>query len=282
MKVILPEKKAIKKNLLIIYISIIIVCIISIIISFYVQFNVNENSSEEELSGQIGKKTEEQTEIIKAEFDKIFTNSIENGEAQEVKKKEEDKPIVYTKMEKKESKSNDYDIEVYIPYINIESEKIEKYNKEIDNFVNKTKSVLESKNRNIIYTVEYTANIKNDILFLMIRSNLKEGSNAQRVIIQTFNYDLKNDKEISLEEVIQMENLEPSEVQQNINNEITQQQRKVEDLKNLGYSIYSRNVESDIYKIENTEEFYLTDDTLYIIYPYGNETFTSEMDLVVI
>lgn len=282
MKVVLPEKNLIKKKQLILYILIIMVCIASIIISFYVQFNIQETSNGEELKGKMGQKTEEQVELIKSEFDKIFTNSIENSEDYENKKKENDKQIVYTKIDKKESKLNSYDVEVHIPCINIENEIIESYNKEIDNFVNKTQSVLESENKNIIYTVEYAANIKNDILFLMIRSNLKEGSSAQRVIIQTFCYDLKNNKEVSLQEIIKMENLEYSDIEKKIKNEITEEQRKVEDLKSLGYNIYSRDVESESYKIENSREFYILNDTLYIIYAYGNETFTSEMDLIVI
>lgn len=56
--------------------------------------------------------------------------------------------------------------------------------------------------KNVIFTVEYVANVQDDILSLMIKSNLKEGSNAQRIIIQTYNYDLRNNKEISLERVL--------------------------------------------------------------------------------
>ena len=55
-----------------------------------------------------------------------------------------------------------------------------------------------------------------------------------------------------------------------------------EDLEKLGYNVYSRDVSNDMYKIENSKEFYLTNDTLYIIYAYGNDNFTSEIDLIVI
>ncbi len=37
-----------------------------------------------------------------------------------------------------------------------------------------------------------------------------------------------------------------------------------------------------MYDIENSKQFYLTSDALYIIYAYGNDTFTSEMDMIVI
>lgn len=284
MKVVLPNKKVFNKKQIAIYITIIIICIISVILAFCVQFyariDVGRMLGLKEES-KLGKKTEEETEMLKTEFDQIFTNRIEQEE-QDSKKKEEDKPLVYTKVEGKSNKLNSYDVDVHIPYINMDNEIINRYNKEIEDFVYKTSSVLESENRNIIYTVEYVANVQNGILSVMIRSNLKEGASAQRVIIQTYNYDLRNNKEISLEEILRIENVNQSELQDKIKKGITIEQKKVEDLKNLGYNIYSRDATSDIYKIENSKEFYLTHDTLYIIYAYGNETFTSEMDLIVI
>lgn len=284
MKVVLPDKKVFNKKQIAIYVAIIIICIISVILAFCIQFyariDVGRMLGFKEES-KLGKKTEEETEMLKTEFDQIFTNRIEQEE-QDSKKKEEDKPLVYTKVEGKSNKLNSYDVDVHIPYINMDNEIINRYNKEIEDFVYKTSSVLESENRNIIYTVEYVANVQNGILSLMIRSNLKEGTSAQRVIIQTYNYDLRNNKEISLEEVLKIENINEAEMQEKIKNNIDVEQKKVEDLKNLGYDIYDRNPKSDIYKIENSKQFYLINDTLYIIYAYGNETFTSEMDLVII
>ena len=185
-------------------------------------------------------------------------------------------------MERKETKLNSYDVEVHIPKINIESPVIEKYNEDIQSFINKTNEILKSENKNIIYTVDYVANVQEDILSLMIKSNLKEGSNAQRVIIETYNYDLRNNKEISLEEVLAIEYVEESKVQDKINTKIEEEQKRVQDLKELGYNIYNRDTTSEQYKVENSKYFYLTDNVLYIIYPYGNEYYTSERDVVVI
>ncbi len=286
MNVTLPEKNAIKKRQLIIYVSIMLVCIICVIVAFYVQFYARIDIGR--LVGiakekEFGEKTEEQAEILENEFETIFTNSLTNPDGQgENKKKDESRDLVYTEVQKKESKLNSYDVEVYIPKINIDSPVIDEYNKDIDAFIQKTNEVLESENKNIIYTVEYVANIQEDILSLMIRSNLKEGTSAQRVIVETYNYDLRNNKEISLEEVLDIEYVDKSLVQDKINEKIETEQRQVEDLKALGYNIYSRNTSSDEYKIENSKIFYLTDNVLYIIYPYGNENYTSEMDLVVI
>ncbi len=287
MNVTLPEKNKIKKKQLILYIVIMIVCIVSIIIAFYVQFYTRIDIGKmiglsSEVS--IGNKTEEEEEILKSEFNNIFNNNIGNDDGRNnSKKQKEDKQLVYTEYEKKETKLNSYDLEVHIPYINIQGEIIDKYNKEIhDIFVQMTEKVLKSQNNNVIYTVEYVANVEEDILSLMIKSNLKEGSKAQKVIIQTYNYDLRNNKEISLEEVLKIKQISTEEVQAKIKEEISIEQKKAQDLKSLGYNIYTRDVNSDIYSIEKTTEFYLTKDAIYIIYAYGNQTNTSEMDIIIL
>ena len=281
MKVVLPEKKVFNKKQIAFYVSIIVICIISLIIAFYVQFYARIDIGRIfglQSETEFGNKTEEQIEILKTQFDQIFNNYIINVEGQENKKKEKDKPLVYAKVEKKETKMNAYDIEVHIPYINIDNEIVEKYNQEINQFVNKTNSIIESQSVNTIYNVNYTANIYD----VIISSNLKEGNSAQRAIIETFNYDLRNNKEITLEEVLKIEHISKGELQEKIKNEIETEQKKVEDLKDLGYNVYSRDVTSNQYQIENTTEFYLTNNTLYIIYPYGNNAYTSERDLIIV
>lgn len=287
MNVVLPEKNRIKKRQLFIYISIIIICIISVIIAFYVQFYTRIDIAKfigiSQKDG-LGSKTEEQQQTIKSEFNTIFNNTITNdNDTNNSKKEEADKKIVYTKYEKKETKLNSYDLEVHIPHINISGEVVEKYNQEIENiFVDMAKKVLQSENNNVIYTVEYVANIQDDILSVMIKSNLKEGSKAQKVIIQTYNYDLRNNKEITLAEVLKIEKLNENDVQNKIKADIQTEQKKAQDLKSLGYNIYSRDINSDIYSIEKSTEFYFTGNTLYIIYAYGNQMATSEMDIVVL
>ena len=287
MNVTLPENEKLKRKYIIIYGIIIAICIVCLVVAFYVQFYARIDIAK--LVGidqevRFGNKTEEQKEQLKLDFLKVFNNNLINEEGNHNSKKEDaTKELVYTKQEKKEAKTNSYDLEVHIPYINIENEIIEKYNKEIEEvFVNMTNKVLKSENRNIIYTVEYVANIQDGILSVMIHSNFKEGTNAQRIIIKTYNYDLRNNKEVTLQEMLKFEQLEQQQVQSQINSEIESEQKKVEDLKQLGYNIYGRDMSSDIYKIENTNEFYITKDVLYIIYAYGNESETSEMDLVII
>ena len=287
MNVTLPEKEKLSKKYVIIYGSIIVFCIICVCIAFYVQFYaridlgklVGINQEE-----RFGQKDEEKIEMLKTDFLKVFTNGIDSIDGDyNNKKADSNEDLVYIGYEKKESKVNSYDLQVRIPKINIKSEIVDQYNKEIEEvFVNMTKKITESENRNIIYTVEYVANVQDGILSVMIHSNFKEGTNAQRVIIKTYHYDLRNNKEITLNDILKFEQLDEQKVQEQIYSSIEEEQKKVEDLKHLGYNIYNRDVKRDIYKIENTTEFYIKDDALYIIYAYGNETSTSEMDIIVI
>ena len=287
MNVTLPENEKLTKKYIIIYGIIIAVCIICLVVAFYVQFYARIDIAK--LVGidqevKFGNKTEEQKNQLEVDFLKVFNNNIENtGGDYDSKKEDITNDLVYTKQEKKETKANSYDLEIHIPYINIKNDIVDRYNKEIEEvFANIVNKVIKSENRNIIYTVEYVANVQDGILSVMIHSNFKEGTNAQRVIIKTYNYDLRNNKEVTLGEVLKFEQLEQQQIQKQINYEIKSEQQKVEDLKQLGYNIYSRDVNNDIYKIENTTEFYLTKDVLYIIYAYGNESETSEMDLIII
>lgn len=286
MNVTIPETIKLKKKQKIIYISIIAFCIIAIIMAFYVQFYARLDYLE--MLGikqsEYGKLDEERAETLKSNFDSLFNNNVQNvSEKNNEKRKDKEKSIVYTSLEKKDVKQNNYDIDVHIPYINVENESVDKINKEIESvFTAKANSLLNSENKNAIYMVTYTANIEYDILSVMIKANLKEGTSAQRLIIQTYNYDLRNNKEIDLEEVLRIRNIEISTMQNKINKEVEKEEKKVEDLKSLGYNIYNRDTSSDIYKVENTKTFYVTNEAVYVIYAYGNDAFTSEKDLIVV
>lgn len=287
MNVTIPEKEKLKKKYIIIYTTIIVVCLTCLLIAFYIEFYARIDIGKLvgiEQKVRYGNRTEEEINQLETDFFKIFNNTLEDTkEDNSSKKKDVDKELIYTQYEKKETKTNSYDLETHIPYINIKNDVIDKYNREIEEiFINMANKVLKSENRNIIYTVEYVANIQDGILSVIIHSNFKEGTSAQRVIIKTYNYDLRNNKEITLQEVLKFNQLEGKEIQNKINNRIKFEQQKVEDLKQLGYNIYSRDVNSDIYKIKNTTEFYITNNVLYIIYAYGNESETSEMDLIII
>ena len=285
MKITLPKKEKTDIKAIAIYTIAIISCIIAIIIVSITQF-LGKNKLEEMLSiGSSGASRQEIDEqALIAEFDNIFNNQLEKSNFNnKLKKQEENKEIIYTYYDKMEIKKNSYELDLQIPYINIDNEIIKQYNNEIKEiFQKKAEKVLETQNKNIVYTVKYQAIIEDNILSLIIKSELKEGASAQRKIIKTYNYDLSNNKEISLKEIILKKDLKQDEVQRKIKDRIKIEEKKVEDLKNLGYNIFERNSEDKQYAIENSKEFFIRNQHIYVIYAYGNESLTSEMDVVVI
>ena len=290
MNVILPEKLKYSLKDKIIYTTTILLSLICLMSLVYVEISSNTSiveildTSEAEAKA-LGNKTNEEIEALKNIINSKFHNNIEkNSVSSNIKKIDNTKDIVCTALDTKESKPGSYEINVVLPVINIDSEITKEYNKEIENvFKAKLDSVLETENKDIAYSTEYVASVNNNILSLMIKSNLKEGSNnAQRTIIQTYNYDINKDKELTLKDVLKTNNLEEETIKSTIRAEIEKSQKRVNEFKELGYSIYSRNPNSSIYEIKNSKEFYCTSNTLYIIYAYGNEDFTSEMDVVVI
>lgn len=285
MNVTLPKKEKTDIKAVIIYTISIISCIIAAIVVAISQY-LGTDELERILSVGGSNMTQEDIDeqILISGFDNIFNNQLEQYNLNiDINKKDEEKEIIYTGYEKQESKENDYDLDLHIPYINIDDEKIENMNNDIkETFENKAENVLQSEKQNVIYTVQYEATIENDILSLIIKSNLKQSTSAQRLIIRTYNYDLKNKKEITLQELINKNGLNENDVQNKIKQEIENEQKKVEDLKSLGYEIFERDLESEIYNIENSDEFFIKDGKIYIIYPYGNNDLTSEMDLVII
>lgn len=285
MNVNLPKKAKISIKAVIIYTISIITCIIAVIIAgLSIYYGSDELDRLITIGGSSLTQADEEYQLLASNFNDIFQNHLEEYTTDvNIKKIDEEQDIIYTYYTKDESKKNSYDMNINIPYINIDNETIAAYNEEIkQTYEEKAESTLQTENENIIYTLQYEATIENDILSLIIRANLKEGSSAQRLIIQTFNYDLRNNKEITLEEMINLKNLNVNDVQNKINQEIESEHQRVEDLRSLGYGIFERNPEDEMYKIENSQEFFVKDGKIYIIYAYGNENITSEMDLVIV
>jgi hypothetical protein len=277
----IPNAPKLSNTTKIIYISIIVICVISMIAALYIQLFIEKDKDTvyKELQA-------EEYENLQAGFEDIFQNTIKyaNELSYSVKKIDTDKDIVYTKYENQKEEDSKYSLNVQLPYININNNTITKYNKEINSiFKDKAEDVISSENSsNVIYTVNYEAYISNDILSIIIHSTLKEGTTAQRDIIKTYNYNLKENKEISINDVLKIKGISESDANSKIKEKIQEKQKQIEDLAELGYSVYNRNPDSDIYKISNVEEFYLGENEhLYIIFAYGNDNLTNEKDVVI-
>lgn len=63
-----------------------------------------------------------------------------------------------------------------------------------------------------IYSITYTGYINGDVLSVIIKSTLKEGTSAQRIIVQTYNYNLATGEEITFEEILKQKQIDVNEV----------------------------------------------------------------------
>lgn len=276
------EKEGMSNKLKIFYIAIIVICIISVIVAVIIQAKTDE----EKVQTPISKVEEDQISTYQEEFDSIFENKVNYMEnnSYKITKNKEDEEIVCIGYQLKESKINDYELDVNIPYINIVNETTQKFNQQIkETFEQKARSVVNSQGNNVIYTVNYSAYVTNNILSLVVRSTLREGNNPQRDIVQTYNYDLANKKEYTMDQFLEIKNVSKQEANKRIKEEIEKVQKQVEQLRELGYNVYTRNPDDDMYSINNVTEYFIgRDNALYIIFAYGNENNTNEMDIVVI
>ena len=278
----LPKKEKISKKLVIIYSTIALICIIAITVVIGVQILGGDVVDNIFGINKITKRSEAEEMELKANFDNLYDNKVEDNGEYKIQKINQNEKIVYTNYSK-EDITDRHEIHVNLPLINIKNEEVQNFNNEIENtFKGKAEEILKNSNQDIIYTVKYKAYTENNILSLIIYSDLKQNASAQRVIIQTFNFDLKENKKISFEDTLNNFNLNKNDVQTKINKDIQKEQSKAEDLINLGYNIYSRDIKSEIYKIENISEYFVYDNNIYIIFAYGNDKMTSEKDIVII
>lgn len=281
MNVVMEDNKM-SKRLKIFYVIIILFCIIALTVAVVAQVQASKQESAVATAEKI---SEEQLKKLKGDFNNIFENKVNylKDNNYKITKINPEKEIVYSGYQNNDKKVSSYELDVNIPYINIKNEQTEKYNNEIkDIFEKKAKNIINSNNINTIYTVKYSAYVTNNILSLVIRSTLKEDSNPQRDIIQTYNYDLTNQKECVMQDLLELRGITKQQANQAIKTEIETVQKTIQGLEELGLSVYARDPKSDIYSINNVTEYFIgQDNAIYIIFAYGNENNTSEMDIVV-
>ncbi len=242
---------------------------------------------EEEPSNDINQELLAELENIEKNFNNIFKNTLDyqnnrislNG----ITKVESNNDLIFTLYKKEEVVDNKYSMKIDIPYINISNFTVEKINKEIDSiFAEKARDIILNATNNTIYNVDYMSYVNSNILSLVIKSTLKEGNNPQRVIIQTYNYNLSTNEPINLQQIMEIKGLNTQNVENRIQDKIKKANEEANKLKNLGYNVYTRDIGNDMYKIDNTNIYFIgKDNHLYILYPYGNNNFTSETDVIV-
>ena len=270
------------------YILISIFCVFAIVAGIYSQFFEKKANKGNLITGDNKKNTitEESLDTIKEKFGQIFTNTINlNGfDDSNISKINSEKAIVYTAYDVVKNETS-YEMNIKVPVVNIKNEVGNSFNTLTQSiFVNKANEIMSSTNQTskTIYRLEYAGYINDNILSVVIRSNLKEGTNAQRVMVQTYNYNLTTGQNVTLDDLIQKKSLDKNNVEKKIKAVITEADNQSKTIQNAGYSVdFSRDLSSGIYSVEKSTTFFLgEDEKLYIIYAYGNQNYTSEMDVV--
>lgn len=280
----------------IIYMLISLYCVFAVGAGVYAQFIDEDHGGLDtvmEVAGVYTNTTsssddsEETQNELKVKFNNFFTNTLNLGDydttgIQKINKNEE---IVYTYVEIQESNDR-YELNINIPAININTDVATSLNSSTQTtFINKANEIISDTDSTvkIIYSIDYVAFINDNILSLVIRSTLKEGSSAQRIMIQTYNYNLETDEEVSLLDLVTLKMLNKDEVDEEIMEVVTEANEEAQILYDMGYSeTYVRDLDSSIYSVDGANVYFLgPDGTLYIIYPYGNSEFTSTMDIIV-
>lgn len=267
----------------VLYTIIVIICVASIGIGVYAQFFRKEATGYENDISAGGNENLVTSQDVKQSFLDLFTNelkpSVYNGQLQKV---DNSRDIVYTAYSNTTTVEGQYSLDVNIPFINIQGEVVDGYNNVSQTvFADKISSLMSGTSAFTIYNLDYTAYINNDILSVAIMATIKEGDNPQRIMIQTYNYNLATGQNVTVKDILANRDIEENAVENRIKNTIKRASEDAAQMAQSGYQIYQRNPEDEMYKIENIQTFIEgPDGELYIIFAYGNNNYTSEMDVI--
>lgn len=219
--------------------------------------------------------------FVKKDKNNGIENIAKNNELL-INENREDEEFIYLAYDIKEEVNGKYNLNIKIPLFKTETEITKSINSNIINiFGNKLKNVMEGESY-ATYSIKYQAYNNNNIISLVITAELKEGNNPKRKIIKTYNYDIQNDKLLNLSELINTSNLDKVSIQKVILEEIKTKNSKLEELKEQGYNVYIRDINSEIYNLENITTYFLGGDgILHIVFAYGNNNYTTESDTII-
>lgn len=259
------------------------------------------------------------TDNFKNLFNNSFNERYYNE--QNVRKLKDGQPIVFEGLTYAQNVEGQYSLNLHVPIINIQGIIVDNLNSNTQNiFVNKANDIIasytntETENNTeqetnqavvsneiteialndvatstqpaaekglTVYDIDYTGFINNDILSVVIMASLKEGSSPQRIMIQTYNYNLQTNSIVSIGDILANRGLNRDAVNNKIKNYVIKASEEAESVAQSGYAVYQRDLNSRIYDVANVKTFFQgRNGELYIVYAYGNTANTSEMDVI--
>ena len=273
----------------ILYAVIIAICVMSVFIGVYSLIfreyrdsNVTVGDNNTTGDNNVAKNQED----IKNEFENLFTNkfSKSNFDDSSIQKLDNTKELVYDGLQYSDAKENLYEINVNIPFININSDVANEFNSQTQKiFVNEADKLVKQTTSSVytVFNVNYVAFINNNILSVGILGSIKEGNNPQRMLMQTYNYDKTTRKKVTINDILNNRGMDSTVVNKQIYSIVSAAQANSDAMESSGYTVYKRDLKSDIYNVTNVQTFMQgPNGELYIIYAYGNTKNTSEMDII--
>ena len=277
----------------IIYIVITIICIIAIVVGVYYQIFQDKPKQNILTNEIIDTQDPDQVidpELLKEEFNSLFNNSFDDQgyDTSLIQKIQglEEQDIIYAAYNIKEEKDEKYSVDINLPVFNVQGDVAAEFNSMTQAiFADKADDVLSKSDKYTIYNVEYVAYLNENILSLVIKSILKEGNSAQRIIVQTYNYDIKTGKKLTLNEVLESKGIALRDVNKKIERQAEEANKQAEAIAEAliasGQTVYRRDINNAMYVTDNVNNFFVgLDGEIYIVYAYGNSNFTSEMDII--
>ena len=280
------------KKRYIIYIITAIICILAIGVGVYYQI-VIDKPNKPVLTNEVTPDpviSQDDPEILIKEFNSLFSNTFykQENDTTAIKRYSglEEQEIVYAAYNIKEEKDGKYNVNINLPVVNIDNEVVANFNNTTNKlFSNKVAEVLNTSDKYTLYNIEYVAYLNNNILSVVIKSTLKEGDNAERVRVQTYNYDIKTEKEVTLNEILEQKQITQRTVNKKIEKQVKEAARRAatvaDEYAMQGKLVYERDVNHAMYSTDNINDFFLgKDGQLYIVFAYGNTYNTAEMDVI--
>lgn len=268
------------------FIVLTLICILALSIGIYTQFFYKYSATDPFLIGiNLGaEKTKEEYALLEANFNGLFTNETKiNSENLNVDKIQLNNDVVYTGYDIKNEDETYYSIDLKLPVININTTKVKEINQKIKtDFHEKANSYMRQKEMNVVYSVDYAAYINEQVISIVVKASLKEGDKPEKIIVKTYNYNIAEDKEVTLDDLIKYKGTTNEFVQKTINDEIKTAYDNAVIIADQFGVMYERDLESDMYKLENTECYFLTQDGyVYVVYSYGNVDYTNVVDIII-
>ena len=268
------------------FLVLLLICILALSIGIYTQFFYKYTATDPFLIGiNLGaEKTKEEYAMLEANFNALFTNELKvNSDELDVNKIQGNNDIVYTGYNLKNEDETYYSIDVKVPVININTDIAKEINSEIKKeFHDKASTYMRQTEQNVVYSTDYAAYINEQILSIVIKASVKEGENPEKIIIKTYNYNILEDKKVSFDDMIKYKGTDSKIVQEKINYEINTDHDNAIIIAEQFGNMYNRDLNSEIYKVENTENYFLTQDGyVYVVYSYGNNEYTNVVDVII-